>query len=99
MGQLHFLLAFTIIIILQSCFGVKGDDTVLYITPSVRESCPENPCLTLQQFARNTGMVNFNTTLVFLPGNHGLESNISLSSVDYFAMFRLGDLYEAIDQH
>ena len=87
MGQLHFLIAFMMIIV-QSCLTVHRDH-VIYVTPSVHESCPENPCLTLQQFAKNVSMVESNTTLIFLPGNHGFDSNISLSiaSVNYLAMF------------
>ena len=87
MEQLHLLITFMMIII-WSCLTVHGDN-VIYVTPSVHESCPENPCLTLQQFAKNTSMMESNTTLIFLPGNHELDSNISLSiaSVDYLAMF------------
>lgn len=84
MGQLHFL--FFTIIIVQSCFGVQGDNIVLYVTPAVHKSCPENPCLTLKQLANNASMVESNTTLIFMPGNHGLDSNISLSSVDYLEL-------------
>ena len=87
MGQLHFLIALMMIIV-RSCLTIHGDN-VIYVTPSVHESCPEDPRLTLQQFAKNTSVVESNTTLIFLPGNHRLASNISLSiaRVNYFAMF------------
>ena len=94
MGQLHFVIAFVVIIV-QSCLlkfgygaaGVQGDNNiVLYITPSVNESCPDNPCLTLQEFAKEVSMVESNTTVIFMPGNHGLDSIVSLSSVHYLAI-------------
>ena len=61
---------------------------MLYITPAVsdHDPCPEDHCLTIQQFSTNLSLVEPNTTLIFMPGNHRLHSKISLSSVDYLAL-------------
>ena len=61
----------------------------LYITPSVDSSCPQDPCLTLSQFAADLSNYTGNETnisLVFLPGNHTLEGELSLYGADNFSM-------------
>ena len=91
MEQSHLVLIFMTIL---SCFRFIGGGTVLYITPTVNDPCPENSCLTIQQFATNVSLAESNTTLIFRPGNHGLDLNISLSSIDHLALLSkslLGD--------
>ena len=61
----------------------------LYITPSVDSSCPQEPCLTLSHFAADPSNYAGNETnisLVFLPGNHTLEGELSLYAADDFSM-------------
>jgi hypothetical protein len=60
-----------------------------YITPSLSVDCPGDPCLTLPQFAANS--TNYlgnetNVSLSFLPGNHSLDGELSLSNADNFSM-------------
>ena len=60
-----------------------------YITTSLNADCPGNPCLTLAQFA--AGSTSYlgnetNTSLSFLPGNHSLDRELSLSHTDNFSM-------------
>ena len=46
--------------------------------------CLEEPCVTLSQFAANTNIQESNTTLVLLPGNHGLTKGISIANLNEF---------------
>ena len=60
-----------------------------YITPSMNVPCPQDPCLTLSQFAADS--TNYlgnetNISLSFLPGNHSLDRELSLSQADNFSM-------------
>ena len=60
-----------------------------YITPSLDVSCPQDPCLTLSQFAANSSSYHGNETnmlLFFLPGNHSLDRELSLAHADNFSM-------------
>ncbi len=61
------------------------------ITPSLEVHGPGDPCLTLAQFAVNSsnhlGNVA-NISLSFLPGNHSLDGEISLSHADNFSMIK-----------
>ena len=61
-----------------------------YITPSLPNvPCPQDPCLTLSQFAADSTSYFGNETnisLSFLPGNHSLDRELSLSCADNFSM-------------
>ena len=61
-----------------------------YITPTLNVHCPGDPCLTLAQFAANftTSHVGneTNIALFFLPGNHSLDRELSLSHAEKFSM-------------
>ena len=61
---------------------------VHYITPSPNVSCPqEESCLTLSQFAANSSSYHeTNISLLFLPGSHSLDRELSLTYVDIFSM-------------
>ena len=63
-----------------------------YITPSQSILCPRDPCLTLAQFAANSISYLSNETnasLSFLPGNHSLDGELSLSHADNFLMTKV----------
>ena len=66
-----------------------------YITPSLNVPCSQDPCLTLSQFAANFISYLGNETnifLSFLPGNHSLDRELSLSHADTFSLAKdLGD--------
>lgn len=55
-----------------------------YITPSPENSCIKDPCLTLSEFA-GTGQET-NVVLIFMPGNHSLDRELTLSHADNFSM-------------
>ena len=57
-----------------------------YITPSLDSPCPEDPCLTLSQFAANSSNCTGNVSLIFLSGNHSLDSQLNVSGADSFSM-------------
>ena len=60
-----------------------------YITPSLSVHCPGDPCLTLAQLTANSTSYLGNETnifLSFLPGNHSLDGELSLSHADNFSM-------------
>ena len=60
-----------------------------YITPSLNVHCPGDPYLTLAQFAADSTSYLRNETnisLSFLPGNHSLDRELSLSHADNFSM-------------
>ena len=87
--QPYFLLTLMMIVIVSSSFGFDEKmHYILYITPTCTSSCPypTKPCLTLSQFAANTSWLKSNTTLMFLPGNHTLNSEISISNISNLSM-------------
>ena len=62
-----------------------------YITPSLSVHCPGDPCLTLPQLAANSTSYLGNETnisLSFLPGNHSLDGELSLSNADNVSMIK-----------
>ena len=62
-----------------------------YITSSLSAcvDCPGKPCLTLAQLAANYVGNETNISLSFLPGNHSLNGELSLSHADYFSMTKV----------
>ena len=61
---------------------------VHYITPSADGPCPQNfSCLTLSQFATDS---RSNVSLLFLPGNHTLDRELSLTLLDNISMAKGG---------
>ena len=78
----------TVFLFLLLCTGFTLSK-VHYITPSQDGPCPQNSsCFTLSQFAANSSnYYNDNEiSLSFLPGNHTLNGEISVSHKEYFAM-------------
>ena len=70
-----------------------SEASVYFITPSDSDSCPYNVCLTLSQFAANSNMLynngqRSNLSLVFLPGNHTLDSDIYLAHMNSLSMLK-----------
>ena len=59
------------------------------IVPSPDSHCPGEftgePCITLQQYVANPSLSS-NITLEVHPGNHSLDSELSVSNIDYFTM-------------
>ena len=63
------------------------------IIPAPDSPCPGaskgEPCFTLQQFIANHTAFSANTTLKFYPGNHLMDSQLSISYVNSFAMWAI----------
>ena len=72
-------------IMLSLCLLVIISDTdclVYHILSSLLDSCPTQPCLTLPQFTSDTSShLHTNTTLLFQPGIHILDSNLTTETV------------------
>ena len=85
---LHHLLLFLYVYAADSANGHAH----YYITPSLSVVCPGDPCLTLAQLAANSTSYFGNKTnisLSFLPGNHCLDGELSLSHADNFSMTKV----------
>lgn len=60
-----------------------------YIKSSMDASCPQDPCVTIFQFSNHSsGYVcnEVNVSLYFLPGNHELDNDITVTNVNYFCI-------------
>ena len=89
---------FTLVVVAMQCSVTENISTlhlhgeelqVLYITPSFQSTkCPANPCLTLSQFAQNssTWLKSNTLNLIFLSGNHTLNTELSISNFNNFFM-------------
>ena len=80
-----------VFLLLQFADSVYCQDVNFYhITPSLDIPCPQNPCLTLSQFAASDNQSDtLNISLIFLPGYHSLDTELSLSHVDHFIMTKI----------
>lgn len=52
-----------------------------FISPMQREQQCTDSCLTLSHFANSTNDLNVNTTLIFWPGRHTLDSNVTIFDI------------------
>lgn len=60
----------------------------------------EDPCLSLSQLAHNVSKyLRANTTLIFLPGNHSLESELLTANVSVLTMFSINSSVMIICDH
>ena len=68
--------------------SVCSAQSTYYVKPNPDIVCPTAPCLTLSQCVEwaNDHLFPSNTTLVFLPGDHSLESNLAIASASRFVM-------------
>ena len=58
-----------------------------YVKPTNDTQCPGEPCLTLSQYIQESGKYFIsNTTMLFLPGEHQLDSTFLVYSVTSFAL-------------
>ena len=59
-----------------------ASSTVLYVTPTPETPCPAKPCHTLSQYAHNVSeYLTTDTTFVFLPGDHSLDTDFNISDI------------------
>ena len=71
----------------KSAFEAKDEAVVIYIKPSPDAPCPADTCYTLSQFAADQSrLFQLNTTLLFLSGNHSLNSTMIVTEITFFSM-------------
>ena len=72
---------FSLLLLVSVCSGHISSE-VYQIKSSSDDSCPREPCLTLSQFIdKSDSYIVDNTTLILQPGNHSLESVLSVSNI------------------
>ena len=88
MISFHFNIFVALLVALLSLQNVISASNKLYnIVPSPSQVCPEEPCITLSQFAANTdSYLGPNTTLSFLPGRHVLDSEFHITNIHSLTM-------------
>ena len=60
---------------------------VYHIIPSPSHDCPVESCLTLSSFAANVSLyLDNNTSLIFQPGTHTVQSTLNIANVAEFSM-------------
>ena len=93
MNSDHFALTLHLLLfLLVYADSANSQQAHYYITPSLSVDCPGDPCLTLPQLAANSTSYLGNETnisLTFLPGNHSLDGELSLSRADNFSMTKV----------
>ena len=68
-------------------YNMEGQSITYYIKPSSSNSCPTESCFTLQQLANSTNKLkNSSTKLIFLPGNHDLDLELSIIGINTVSM-------------
>lgn len=74
----------------------KGDNETLYIKPQNSSSpCPK-PCLTLNEYIRTNSTYLPLRNLIFLNGNHELNSNFSMSYVNNITLEAFSNSYASV---
>jgi len=72
-----------LVILIVLCFIVtNGSGSIIYVTPEKEHSCPRNTqlCYILSHIAENPmNYFSSNTTIIFLPGNHTIDTNRSIT--------------------
>ena len=86
MDSCHNSITVTLVIILSYITNVYSD--VHYIVPiDDLPLCPFSSCHTLSEIATNTSLyIDKSTTLIFQPGNHFLDSQLSISNAMMYEM-------------
>ena len=69
------------VLALQAC--VSATAKMYYVNSGSNGSCPDQPCLTMDQYVEHASDEYFTSgsTFMFLPGNHSLQSSIILSHI------------------
>ena len=77
---------FSLLVLVSVCSGYISSE-VYQIKSSSDDSCPREPCLTLSQFIdKSDSYIVGNTTLILQPGNHSLESVLSVSNISMLSL-------------
>ena len=84
--QSMFTLVLTVMVLVLPSTG-----TILTVKPNTTTPCDDEPCFTLSEYVCNRSKY-FNTSnimLQFLPGNHSLDSNLTIADIQHLNI--LGD--------
>ena len=82
-----FALVIDLVIHMDLLSSSPDGERTLNITPSSGSQYLTEPCLTLSQFAQNSSSwLSSNTTLIFLEGNHILNTELFISNISNFSM-------------
>lgn len=85
-----------VILLHKSFTSLIVGKTVYYIKSSMYTPCSEKSCLTLLQFAARTkNYLESNISLIFLPGYHNLDSDLSINAVSKLSMHSNLTLFSA----
>ena len=77
---------FLLAVIQTSLPSARAHNTY-YVKPTNDTLCPGEPCLTLSQYIQESGKYFIsNTTMLFLPGEHQLDSTLLVENVSSFAL-------------
>ena len=73
--------------VLQTSLLSAHANNTYYVKPTNDTQCPGEPCLTLSQYIQESGRYFVsNTTMLFLPGEHQLDSTFLVENVASFAL-------------
>ena len=73
-------------VFLLALYKCTHSEVQYYVTPSPVIPCPQEPCITLSQFAANSSSYGGTIPLLFLPGHHSLDEALVLSHIGHFSM-------------
>ena len=77
---------FSFLLLVSMCSSQVSCE-IYQITSMSGDPCPLEPCLTLSQFTNQSdSYLNDNTTLIFQPGNHSLNTVLSVSNITMLSM-------------
>ena len=78
-----------ILLLLLLCSGLMSEEVQISPLQNNSESvCSEDPCLSLPQLIHNSSKyLRANTTMIFLPGNHSLESKLLITNISVLTIF------------
>ena len=71
---------------------------IVHVRPTIPStSCPMHPCYTLTEYAQHAGqLLNHHLVLQFLPGNHTLNVNLTITSIFQLEILGNGSAVEPI---
>ena len=80
---------YKLVLLLPFILLLCSAQSTYYVTPTPETPCPGEPCLSFVEHTRQGGGHLENSTLVFLPGTHTIESSIEIGNLTSLTL--LGD--------
>ena len=84
------------------CSGLKSEEFLLSSPAQINNLCSEDSCLSLSQLVHNNNeylKANSTLRLIFLPGNHSLESKLFIANISILTMFSINSSAMIICDH